>query len=388
MSDLTLPSRQRRRNLAAAFGCTSAAAVTMGITWPLLALILHGQGLSDSVIGLSSASQSLAVFAAAPLAPRLIARAGLVRSIIASIAGVIAMLLLLPLTGNVYAWFPIRFLLGASASTLFLATETWVNAVAKEETRGRTIGIFGFLWSAAFAAGPLLIRATGTEGWTPFIVGAALVLFAAMPLLGTSDAAPVVHGHVHGSIMRFARLLPAAMMSALLLGAVDYILDAFLPLYALHAGMTEAASVTLLTVLLAGVTTAQLPAGWLADRLDRQHLLFGLTALSMTFSLLLPISISRPWAAYPAVLAIGAGLGGIWTVSVVMVGSRFRGADLSAAYAAGGVLHGMGMVLGPIIAGFASAALDPVVIPLLVALFCLFYLPAALVRPAGKATKP
>ena len=88
------------------------------------------------------------------------------------------------------------------------------------------------------------------------------------------------------------------------------------------------------------------------------------------------------------VLAMGAGLGGIWTVSVVMVGSRFRGADLSAAYAAGGVLHGIGMVAGPIVSGFASAALDPVAVPLLVALCCLLYLPATLVRPAGRATKP
>ena len=354
--------------------------MTMGITWPLLALILHRQGLSDSLIGLSSASQSLAVFAAAPLAPRLIARAGLVRTIVASIAGVIAMLLLLPLTGNVYAWFPIRFLLGASASTLFLATETWVNAIAEEETRGRTIGLFGFLWAAANASGPLVIRATGTVGWTPFIAGAALVLFAAAPLLAASSLAPAVRGRAQGSVFRFMRLLPVAMASALLLGAVDYILDAFLPLYALHSGWGEAEAVTLLAVLLAGTTAAQLPAGWLADRLHRQRLLFGLAALSMVLCLVLPIAIGRAWAAYPTVLGLGAGLGAIWTVSVVMVGSRFRGADLSAAYAAGGVLHGIGMVAGPIIAGFASATLDPIAIPLIVALCCLLYLPATLVR--------
>ena len=382
MSELAFARYQRRRNLVAAFGCTSAAAISMGLTWPLLALILHGYGFSNAVVGLSSASQSLAVFAAAPLAPGLIARIGLLRSILLSIAGVIAMLLLLPLTDNVYAWFPIRFLLGWSASTLFLGTETWVNIVAQEKTRGRTIGVFGLLWSAAFAIGPLLISLTGTEGWAPFIVGASIVLLSAMPLLVVGEAVPVVRGRAKTRVLRYVQLLPAASISALLLGAVDYILDAFLPLYALHKGMTQPASVTLLTVLLVGVTAAQFPAGWLADRFNRHHLLFGLTALSMISCVLLPFAVEKSWAAYLTVLVIGTGLGGIWTISVVMIGSRFLKVELPAAYAAGGVLHGIGMVVGPVVAGIASSVIDPGVIPLLIALCCLFYLPVTLIRPA------
>jgi MFS family permease len=384
MSEILLSSVQRKRSLAAAIGCTSAAAVAMGITWPLLALQLHSQGISETLIGLSSASQSAAIFATAPLAPRLITHLGLARAVTTCIAGIIAMLLLLPLTSDVYAWFPIRFLLGVSASTLFVATETWVNAVAPAEARGRTIGIFGLLWSAAFAIGPLLIRATGTEGWTPFLVGAALVLVAGLPLLATSDTAPVMHGRAHGSIVRFVRLLPAAMLSALLLGAVDYILDAFLPLYALYKGLTEAEAVTLLTILLAGGTLAQLPAGWLADRTDCQRLLFGLAALSMTCSLLLLITINWRWAAYATVLGTGAGLGGIWTVAVVLIGSRLRGSDLAAAYAAKGVLLGTGMIAGPTIAGFLSSVTSATAIPLLVAFCCLLYLPSTLIRPAER----
>ena len=42
------------------------------------------------------------------------------------------------------------------------------------------------------------------------------------------------------------------------------------------------------------------------------------------------------------------------------------------------MLHGIGMIAGPIIAGFASDALNPVAIPLLVAFCCALYLPAAI----------
>ena len=235
----------------------------MGLTWPLLALILESQGVSSSLIGLSSASQSLAVFAAAPAAPRLILRFGMVRTLAGCVAVAVTALLLLPLYANVYAWFPIRFLLGASTMILFIGCETWVNQIAAEASRGRVIGIFGFLWSAGFVAGPLIIRITGIEGWTPFLAGVALIVIAALPLPLARDVAPAIKGRATGGILRFVRLAPAVLLAAPLLGAVDYINDSFLPLYAMHHGLSQASAVTLLAVLQAGVTLSHPPvAGW------------------------------------------------------------------------------------------------------------------------------
>lgn len=379
----SLTTGQRYRSLAAAIGCTAVTGITMGLTWPLLALILDHQGVSRTLIGLSSASQSLAIFATAPLAPRAISRFGLVRTILGCIAITVVMLVLLPLFRNVFAWFPIRFLLGASVSTLFIATETWVNTACKEETRGRTIGVFGLLWAAGFAAGPLVIRFTGIEDWSPFLVGIALVLIAATPLLLVAEIAPKLTGRGRVSIFAVIHALPAAMSAWLLLGAVDYILDAFLPLYAMERGMSQATAVTSLTILLAGVTIAQVPSGWLSDRMDRQRLLSVLTAVATAASVLLPILPAELVLFDAAVIVLGAALGGIWTVSMVLVGAHFKGAELASAYTAGGVLHGLGMVTGPVVAGWAMDAWDPVAIPLIVSGCCFLYFPATLLRKKG-----
>ena len=352
----------------------------MGITWPLLALILHRQGASEFLIGMSSASQSLAIFVAAPFAPQLLQRLGLARCILTSIAVIAAMLLLLPAIPNVHAWFPIRFLLGAGATTLFIATETWVNAVAAEESRGRTIGVFGLLWAAGFAAGPLVIRATGIEGWPPFLASIGLVALAAAPLLGALDLVPAIPARTAPAMRTLFSRVPGAIYAALLLGAVDYILDAFLPLYGLHEGLTQADAVTLLSVLLAGVTLAQLPAGWLSDRLDRNRLLFCIALAGMLLSLALPLAMDRLWSAYLVVGCLGAALGAIWTVSVVLLGAHYRGAELAGAYAATGMLHVIGMVVGPIAAGYAADLWSPAAIPLSVALCCLLFVAAALLR--------
>ena len=130
MPTYTAATRERYLSLAAAISCTSVAGVAMGFTCPLLALILKHQGMSNSMIGASSATQSLAIFLAAPMAPRLIVGFGFVPTILSCVAITLATLLLLPLFPNVYVWFPIRLALGTGSFTLFIACETWVSQIA------------------------------------------------------------------------------------------------------------------------------------------------------------------------------------------------------------------------------------------------------------------
>src|SRR5262249_47702572 len=129
MVDVPLNPSQRWRSLAAAITVTSIAGTAMGLTWPLLALVLDRQGVDGALIGLSSSCQTLAILVASLFAPRIIAGLGMTRAMSASIVVIVFALLLLPLFVNIYVWIPVRFALGAGASILFIAGETWVNAV-------------------------------------------------------------------------------------------------------------------------------------------------------------------------------------------------------------------------------------------------------------------
>ena len=44
---------------------------------------------------------------------------------------------------------------------------------------------------------------------------------------------------------------------------------------------------------------------------------------------------------------------GVWKAAVVLIGQRFRGAELSSAYVAGGILYGIGSIAGPLRTGLA-----------------------------------
>lgn len=328
-----ITTSKRYLNLAAPICCTAVAGIAMGLTWPLLALILKYQGVSNSMIGFSSATQSLAVFLVAPIAPRLAVRFGLVPTILACIAVTLTTLLLLPLFPNVYAWFPIRLMLGADSITLFIATETWVNQFTSNQTRGRVIGLFGLLWSAGFATGPMIIGVTGVHGWWPFLVAATLIALAAIPIPLVHQLAPAVDARSTRRAWHLLWLAPAAMLTSPLLGAVDYSLDSFLPVYGLSHGLRPPAAVALLTILLVGVTAAQYPAGWLADRMDRHRLLFGATALGTVAGLALSAvgQFSSTIPLFLVVAVLGVALGSIWTIGVVLLGQSFRSGDLVAA---------------------------------------------------------
>src|SRR5260370_3077196 len=104
-------SSAQRRNLAAAIICTSTVGTTMGLTWPVLSLILHHRGIDSAVIGLSAASQSLAVLVVSPFAPHVINRYGMVSTIGSCVAVILTALVLLRILEDVLLWYPIRFTL-------------------------------------------------------------------------------------------------------------------------------------------------------------------------------------------------------------------------------------------------------------------------------------
>ena len=64
----------RRRSLVGVIAAMAVVNLVYGITFPLLALVLDSQGISKTLIGLSTMSQALAILLVAPLAPRLLRR--------------------------------------------------------------------------------------------------------------------------------------------------------------------------------------------------------------------------------------------------------------------------------------------------------------------------
>ena len=344
----------RWRQLVIATVALAVASFGHGLTMPLLALVLDHQGVDETLIGLNAGTYFIAVFAVAPLATRILRARGPAGLMLASILATVVLLALLRAFPNVWLWFPLRFALGMAASFLWIAGEAWVNHSATETHRGRIIAIFGIVVSAGFALGPLILSMTGTEGWAPFLVTIALLLVAAAVLAGALGSSPKLRGKT-GPLARYVLLAPVAMFGYFVFAAGDAMLLTFLPIYAAGLGVGEVDAIRLLTVLAVGSMALQYPIGWLADRVSNYAIAAAMGAVLLAGSAALPWALPLPAISIVFMFFYGGALGALYTISLVLLGRRFKGADLSAASAMLAVMFCIGSFIWPSAGG---AALD------------------------------
>ncbi len=346
-----------------------------GLTLPLLSLVLDAQGISKTVIGLSIVAQASAGVLLAPIIPRLILRSGAARVMQQATLLAAGTLIALGLVQNVYAWFPIRFLLGAAAAMLWSASEIVINELADDDWRGRIIGVYGSAGAAGFALGPIVLIMTGTGGLLPFVVTAALVLVAGLPLLWLRiESVTESHGD-HPSLLRIFRLVPDIMLLNLAYAAAVEAFLAFFPLFGMHIGLNEARSLSLLAIFALGGVVLQLPLGWLADRMNRHKLLLICVVTTMIGFLILPKVVSLSASGPAFTFALGGVEGMIYALGVMLLGQRFRGVDLAAASVLFTGMWGAGTMLGPAIVGAGMDVLGDQSMPYLIAAIYAVYLP-------------
>jgi MFS family permease len=213
---VSLSRSERRQSLAAAISCCAVFGITVAVMAPLISLNLEGRGVDRTTIGAMASVPAVALIATNPFLPALVRRFGLRPFLYGCLILEVVLTLLMPLFDSLAAWFILRGLMGASVNGLFVVSETWINAVAEERSRGRVLAIYGAVLSGSFALGPLMITVTGTEGWLPFLVAAALIALAGIPLLWSSGLSPVIAGRASFGVLSFFLVAPTLVAAVFL----------------------------------------------------------------------------------------------------------------------------------------------------------------------------
>ncbi len=131
----------RWRPFAAVIICLMVFDVTMGLSYPLLSLLLEGRGHSPFVIGLNASMLPLGLVLSAPFVPSLATRFGPWRFAMGCIAVTAILWPLFKIWDSLGAWFVLRFLLGIVEGGLFAISEVWINQLASGRNRGRVIAV-------------------------------------------------------------------------------------------------------------------------------------------------------------------------------------------------------------------------------------------------------
>lgn len=351
--------RTRNDGLIAILATCAASGVGTGLTLPLLGLILERRGYSGAVNGLNLATAGLAAIIVTPHVPRFIAKFGAAQYLAAMLAVVSAAFIVIYEAPSLWVWFPVRFVLSSALNGLFVVSEFWINQLADERSRGRMVALYMTCFSAGFGAGPALLGIIGTRGIAPFIAGAGMMLLALIPVLLVRHGAPRIETHHEQAMLGFLRKAPAALLAALVFGAIDAGMAGLLPVYGVRLGYSEAHAAMFVTALSVDGLLFQYPLGYLADHMDRRMLLIFCAASGVIGAALTPFLIHNAVAAYILFGFWGGLVMGVYTIGLTLVGERFKGSELVGANAAYVILYSLGLLAGPALEGVALDAWNP-----------------------------
>ena len=341
--------------------------LALGVSMPLVSLRLESWGYGSFAIGVMAAMPAVGVLLGARLTGRLAGWLGTPRSLrlclLASAlsVGLLALLPYYPL------WLLLRLLIGISLTVVFVLGESWINQLVEERLRGRLVALYGTGFALSQLAGPLALTVIGSASDLGFWLSVALLVGGSAVLLGHSGAPQVdAHSASGRGLGVFCRRLPAIAWAVVLFAAFESMVLTLLPVYLLREGFAQETALLMASVVVVGDALLQLPIGLLADRVSRATLFRVCGVLLLLSSLAIPSLLHTPLI-WPLLVVFGAAAGGLYTLSLILVGQFYRDDALVRANAHIALLWGAGCLLGPLSTGAASQWLSGHALPLLMA---------------------
>jgi MFS family permease len=357
--EMVMDSRARRLSLVAVLASTFGLGLSYGIGYTVTSVRFESWDAAGWLVGLAAAMPSLGVLAVIPLAPRLAARLGTVRTMLAGALLVAVTFALMPVLDAPGPWLALRFLAGVGLALPWLAGETWINTVSTDAVRGRVLATYAILLFGGWAAGPQLVDLLGQTSPAVYAIGVAAMVVCAAPLILGRRLAPRFHDTGRFDVRQAVALAPVAIAAAVVGGVAEFGYISLLPSYALDAGLTESEGLRLLTVLLVGGMALQWGIGWLADRVDRRALLAALGVTLAATATLMALAIGSAAGALLAAFVLGGTVMGFYAVGLALLGERVPVERLALANAAFLMAYEGGATVGPVVGGAAMDVWRP-----------------------------
>lgn len=247
----------------------------------ILGLRADAEGFSLSTVGAMTAAYYGGYAVGCLRAPAVVAMIGHIRTFTAVGSIVSAVVLAHALWVQPIFWVVLRVITGLCFAGLATVAESWLNARAPREVRGRVLSIASIAAISGYAVGPLFTALGSVGGYVLFVVASIVMSIALVPIAVTRAAVPPqpAEGQARPqySLGRLYRETPLGLVGCMAVGAVQGACLGLGPVFGGRIGLSDTqASLFMSGVLFMGMA-AQYPLGWLSDRLDRRRVIAGAT---------------------------------------------------------------------------------------------------------------
>ena len=346
-------------------------------TWALLlgiALIMIGNGLQGTLLGLRATLEGFPTVATAMVmtgyyvgfvagsfaVPKMLKNVGHIRvfAALASIAS--GAVLLHALLVNPVGWTLFRILTGFCFAGLYVVTESWLNDAATNETRGQLLSVYMVLVFGGMAGGQFLLLLADPRSFELFITISLLVSLALVPISLTASRAPRFDLPSNIDWRALYRISPLGVVGALAIGMAHAAFFGMGAVYANQVGMSVEQLSAFMAAVLVGGMLLQWPIGRLSDRFDRRQVITAVTFVSALAALALVALGNASWTVQLALISVFGGTSlPLYSLCIAHANDHLSPEQIVSASATMVLVSGVGLCVGPLLAGGFMTALGP-----------------------------
>lgn len=328
---------------------TSLVQLANGFFNTFLSLRLTLQDFGADLSGIVLSAYFVGFTIGAVTSGGVIQRVGHIRAYTAFAGTVVVATALMPLIVSPLSWSLCRAAIGMGCVGLFITTESWLNAKAQMDQRGRVFSIYMVGTFLALAIGQLLIGKLVIHSSAPFNI--ILALFAlALVMVSTMRAEPPgIAAEARLPYGELTRNAPVAVAGCVVSGMISSAFYALVPAWMLSNGVPQETIALFMLVAVLGGLALQVPVGRLSDRGDRRLVLAGLAIGYAAAAILLVLLPQRLAAVLPVAALLGGFMSTLYPVCVAHALDRMPADRVVAVSGRLILVNGFGSALGPIL---------------------------------------
>lgn len=331
-----------------------------GMLGTLLGIRMTLEWFPTQVIGIVTACYSVGFILATQVCGRLIARVGHIRAFAGLSAVAASSTLAYPLMVDAVLWGAMRVVYGFSVAGLYMVVESWLNDRTPRQFRGQVFGVYSVVTYVGLGGGQFLILMGDPQGFELFSLSAMLIALALVPVTIARTTSPELIQVRTVRLRELYRISPLGLVGAGLAGAVNGAFLGMAPVYAKGVAFSSDAIAMLMGTTIVGGFLLQYPIGRLSDLYSRRRVI---AAVAFAVALVSGLIVAATGVSNTAVIGLCVLWGGLaftlYPLAVSLTNDFVAPSQVLGASAGLLLVHGMGMVVGPVSASLLMGQVGP-----------------------------
>ena len=226
-------------------------ACALGIDLVTFPTILSRNNVNPGLIGIAGVSEVIGGILASFFLSRLVAKTGMIRALRMSSSAYATSILLIYFYQNFFLWLAFVFFMGCCWFIYVITRQAWMNILLSNEQRGIATGIFSMIIAGGMAIGPIIVKFSGAENYSSFVISAALVVASYLCISFLKKSPPPQISSQKISLKEFFNNNPRCFVTRFFLDFLSYSLLIFTVIFGSRIGLSYEAAGLLITAFMA-----------------------------------------------------------------------------------------------------------------------------------------